>query len=161
MRKPLRFEGTVRINAPRAAVWELIADVATLERLIPSIKQAETIVPLTQFKVAVSMPFWVQSHQQTFHITWSNVTISRYFDWVAKTSWADQPIETYGELQLSDDTTLTFSAEVAPPSNAPPSQLLHRIIEQAIRSYFVSLKQEAELDHATSLRLATRLDLRT
>ena len=144
MIKPLRFEGTVRINAPRTIVWSLVADTTKLEQRLPSIRQAKTIEPLSKFEVQVGVPFLVQSHQQTFRISWSNVIIGSHFDWVAVTSWADAPVETHGFVQLTDETVLTFSAEVLPPPNAPPRQLLHRITEQAIRSYFTSLKREAE-----------------
>ena len=144
MRKPLRFEGTVRINAPCATVWDLIIDIDTFERLIPSIRYATTITPLEQFQVEVGIPFWVQSHQQTFQIFWSNVVSGKSFDWCAVTMWADQTIETHGTLQLAGETRLAFSAEVTLPTNAPPSQLVHRITEQAIRSYLTSLKREAE-----------------
>ncbi|MGB1254177.1 MAG: SRPBCC family protein [Candidatus Promineifilaceae bacterium] len=144
MTKPLRFEGTVRINAPCINVWNLIADVSTLERLMPSVRRATAISPLEQFEVQVGVPFWVQSHQQTFQVYWSNVVVGKRFDWLAITPWAGEPIETHGVLRLADETTLTFSAEVTPPPSAPPRQLLHRITEQAIRSYFTSLKREAE-----------------
>jgi carbon monoxide dehydrogenase subunit G len=56
-RKPVRFDGSVRIAAPREKVWIFLADPYAVSQCAPGVKAVEIIVPERQFKVVAGVSF--------------------------------------------------------------------------------------------------------
>jgi carbon monoxide dehydrogenase subunit G len=56
-RKPVRFDGSVRIAASREKVWIFLSDPYGVSQCAPGVKSVEVIVPEKQFKVVAGVSF--------------------------------------------------------------------------------------------------------
>ena len=123
--RPLRFEGTVAIDAPRATVWAFISDPATLSQITPGLTEAETLTP-SRHLLQQQLSLGREAFQLESDIEWLDMVPMERLGLVGHINLRGQMVQVLGEMHLCKETELWFSADCCFPStfNSIPSPLI-------------------------------------
>lgn len=139
----MKFEGTVKIDAPRHDIWMALTNPDLLVRITPGVLSAETITPNSEFLLQTGFQVGTQTISNPVALRWVSVQPSDALAFVACITFAKETFEMVGEMLLRDEGVV-FSAEIPLVPRHIPRSLLHQITAQTIRSFFKNLKTTLE-----------------
>ncbi len=139
----MKFEGTVKIDAPRHVVWSALTDPDLLVQITPGVLSAETTSPNAEFLLQTGFQIGSQTISNPITLRWVDVQPDELLSIVACIFFGRDSFEMVGEMRVQE-SGIEFSAEIPKlPRHIPPS-LLHQLAAKTIRSFFKNLKSAIE-----------------
>ncbi len=139
----MRFEGTVKIDAPRQHIWTAITDPTLLATITPGVLSAETIAPNAEFLLQTGFQVGTQTISNPISLRWVDIRPNESLSIVASIFFGSAAFEMVGEMGICEKGVV-FSAEFPAIPRHIPRPLLHQVASQTIRTFFQNLKTELE-----------------
>src|SRR3990172_1754286 len=113
----MRFNGTVKINAPREKVWRFLTDPEKISDCAPGLQSLEILTPNEKFRAVASIGFGAVKATFVTEVTWMDLQAPNRARMKIHGKAPGSVVDGGSEMVLSDgqkpgETVLDWSADV-------------------------------------------------
>jgi molybdenum cofactor cytidylyltransferase len=147
---PMRFEGTVTIDAPREAVWGFLTDPESVASCAPGVETVEVLVPNKLFRATASVGFGSVRARFVTDVEWLDLDPPSRARMKAHGNAPGSAVDATSEMELRDaedgTTELEWSADVSVVGTIASlaARLMGGVTQKLTAAFFEKVKTRVE-----------------
>ena len=158
----MRFEGTVRIDAPREIVWRFLTDPREVAECAPGLESVEVLAPNERFRATASVGFGSVRARFVTDVEWLDLDPPSRARMKAHGNAPGSAVDATSEMVLLDigdgTTELQWSADVSVVGTLASlaARLMGGVTRKLTGAFFEEVKTRIEAGPAEALPLRPR-----
>jgi molybdenum cofactor cytidylyltransferase len=146
----MRFEGTVKIGAPREVVWQFLTDPEKVSGCAPGVESVEVVVPDERFRATASVGFGSVRARFVTDVEWLDLDPPSRARMKAHGNAPGSAVDATSEMSLRDagdgGTELEWSADVTVVGTIASlaARLMGGVTQKLTASFFEEVKKRIE-----------------
>jgi carbon monoxide dehydrogenase subunit G len=146
----MRFEGKVRVQAPRQQVWDYLTDAEKVSRAAPGLEKLEVVEPGKKFRVTTAIGLGTVKARFTSDVEWTNLDPPNQAGMKAHGMAPGSAVDATSAMQLSDGpegaTDLAWSADVTISGLIAglAARMMGGVTQRLTAAFFDSVRKDIE-----------------
>ena len=149
---PMRFEGTVSINASRQKVWDFLTDPNKVAGCAPGLEKLEILEPGQRFRATTSIGFGTVKARFVNEVEWVEMDAPNFARMKAHGTAPGSGVDAESSMRLTDAqggaTDLAWTADVTIVGMIASlaARLMGGVTKKLTAAFFDSVREEIEAE---------------